>query len=76
MNGYWDCFEVDPEHYEKSAAAIHAYTAHEPPLNLSDFKCTILEQCSHSVKLNREEFKCIEKYRTNTKGLNRCKVTK
>ncbi len=75
MNGHRSSFDPDPIIHEKSAAALHAHTAHDPPLKLSDFKCGIVKRTSHAVNLDREEFKFIEKYRTNCKGLNRCKVS-
>ena len=74
MNGHRTYFKDDPKIYEKSAAALHAYTAHDPPLDLTDFKCAIVKQTSHAVQLDREEFRYIEKHKTNFKGLNRCKV--
>ena len=77
MNGHRDAFDNDPEIFEKSGAAQHAYLDHpelETPPQLKDFKLGVVKQVPSPMLLDREEFKPIERHRTNTKGLNRCRV--
>ena len=76
MNGHRNSFEPDQESYEKSAVATHAYTAHDPSLELSDYKCGILRRTSSPTNLDRVEHRHIEKYRTISRSINRCKVSK
>ena len=78
MNGHRDAFSEDPAIYEKSGAAQHAYLDHpelDTPPTLRDFRLFVAKHLSSPRGLDREEYKTIEKHRTNTKGLNRCRVT-
>ena len=47
MNGHRSSFHPEEEKYEKSAAAIHAYTEHDPPISFQDFKCGIVKKLHH-----------------------------
>ena len=59
--------------YEKSALALHAYEHHPDQFTIDIFKFAIMKSC-HPLRLNREEFRFIEKFNTNCSGINRCKV--
>ena len=70
-NGHRDYFnETD---YKKSALSLHAYEHHRDRMDMDIFNFAILKECNPR-QLNREEFRFIEKYKTNCFGLNRCKV--
>ena len=71
VNGHRACFKV--EERNKSALSIHAYEHHSDSFTIDNYKFAILKECNPRG-LNREEFRYIEKYRTNCLGLNRCKV--
>ena len=75
MNGHRASFDNDPNVFDGSAVATHAYTKHDPPLELTDFKCGVLKTLPSPLNLDREEFKLIERFRTNTRGINRCRVS-
>jgi len=71
INGHRSKFnELD---YEKSALALHAYEHHPDQFNIEIFKFAVIKSC-HPLRLNREEFRFIEKFNTNCSGINRCKV--
>ena len=76
MNGHRSSFSPSQDIFENSAVAEHAYTAHDPPLDLADYKCGILERCASPTNLDRSEHRQISKYRTISRGINRCKVSK
>ncbi len=70
INGHRSSFNEDD--YEKSALSLHAYKCHPDSFSLDIFKFAVVKSC-HPLRLNREEFKCIEKYNTNFSSINRCK---
>ncbi len=57
----------------KSALSLHVFENHPDDFSLDIYKFCIVKSV-HPLRLNREEFKYIEKYRTNCMGINRCKV--
>ena len=59
--------------YEKSALSLHAYESHPDHFNIDIFKFAVIKSC-HPLRLNREEFKFIDKFSTNRSGINRCQV--
>ena len=59
--------------YEKSALSLHAHDNHPDHFNINIYKFAVIKSC-HPLRLNREEFKFIEKYNTNRCGINRCQV--
>ena len=61
------------EDRNKSALSMHAYEHHRFRFSIDNYRFAILKECNPR-SLNREEFRFIEKYRTNCLGLNRCKV--
>ena len=71
INGHRNKF--NPVDYAESALALHAFTNHPDKFTIDIFKFCIAKAV-HPLRLNREEFKHIEKYRTNCMGINRCKV--
>ena len=71
VNGHRSCFNYEDRN--KSALSIHAFEHHGYSFSLDNYKFAILKECNPR-SLNREEFRFIEKYRTNCLGLNRCKV--
>ena len=64
------CFSE--EKWEDSALSMHSHNNHEEQFNLENFKITLVKKCSPQ-RIRREEFKCIDKYRTRTRGINRYK---
>ena len=61
------------EKYDKSALSMHAREAHQTSFSLNIFRVSVVSKVSPQ-RLRREEFRHIEKYRTNLLGLNRYKV--
>ena len=59
--------------HEDSALAHHSYQDHGLGVKMKDFVCAIVKKCKIR-QLDREEFKFIERFKTLTKGLNRCKI--
>ena len=72
-NGHRSKFNMDQ--YDKSALATHSYQSHGLLCKLKDFRCAVFKKTSF-INLDREEYKLCEKLRTNTMGLNRCKIVK
>lgn len=71
VNGHRSCF--NNEGYKKSALSLHAFDHHRDDFSLDNYKFAIVKECNPR-QLNREEFRFIEKFKTNCLGLNRCKV--
>ena len=71
VNGHRSCFKIEDRN--KSALSMHAFEHHEARFSIDNYKFAILKECDPR-SLNREEFKFIERFRTNCLGLNRCKV--
>ena len=55
--------------------SMHAKDKHGMQMDLKNFKITIVKKVSPQ-NLKREEFRHIEKYRTQIYGLNRYKTTR
>ena len=70
-NGHRTCFNT--EKYEKSALSMHAKEMHLSNISLEHFRIGLVKQVP-SRNIKREEFRYIDKFRTNTLGLNRYKV--
>lgn len=70
-SGHRSCF--NQEKWEKSALSMHAMEYHSLTPELHNFKVSIVSQVSPQ-RIRREEFKWVEKFRTNCLGLNRYKV--
>ena len=66
-SGHRSCFN-DAEKWDKSALSMHAKEVHQ----MDNFKISVVKQVSPQ-QLRRTEFKYIDKYKTNSLGLNRCK---
>ena len=73
MNGHRACFVLVEAKLEKSALSLHAFQKHPEAFSLSNFEVTILCQVG-PLALDRQESFFIEKFRTNTRGLNRMVV--
>ena len=71
MSGHREKFCM--EKYKKSALSWHAYDTHEGDLALTDYDIAVIKKVPPR-KLNREEFMFIDKFDTQTKGLNRYQV--
>ena len=71
FNGHRPCF--NEEDHEHSALSTHSKLCHNLSTNLNDFRVMIVSQVS-PMNLDREEHKFIEQFKTNTRGINRCKV--
>ena len=56
-----------------SALSMHAREVHQTTFSLDIFNIAVVSKVSPQ-RLRREEFRYIEKYRTNSLGLNRYKV--
>ena len=69
-SGHMGCFSGDK--WEKSALSMHAKEAHQMNFSLDSFSISVVKKVSPQ-QIRREEFKFIDKYRTNTYGLNRYK---
>ena len=61
------------EKWEKSALSMHAREVHQTHFSLDIFSVAVVKKVSPQ-QLRREEFKYIDKYRTNSMGLNRYKA--
>ena len=70
-SGHRGCF--NEEKWEKSALSMHAREVHQVDFSLDIFSISVVSKVSPQ-QLRREEYKYIDKYRTNTLGLNRYKV--
>ena len=70
-SGHRGCF--NDEKWEKSALSMHAKEAHQTQFSIDIFTVAVVKKVSPQ-RLRREEFKYIDKYRTNSLGLNRYKV--
>ena len=73
MNGHRACFTLVGSKWEKSALSLHAFEKHPEEFSLSNFEVTVLCQVG-TLALDRQESFFIEKFRTNTRGLNRMVV--
>ena len=71
INGHRSKFNMND--YLESALSLHAQDQHPDNFTLDIYKFCIVKSV-HPSRLNREEFKHIEKFRTNCIGINRCKV--
>ena len=69
-NGHRNCF--NDENWERSALSMHAKDVHQMNFSLDTFTISIVKKVSPQ-RIRREEFKYIDKYRTNFLGLNRYK---
>ena len=63
-SGHRSCFSEDK--WEKSALSIHAKEIHEINFSLKSFTISVVKKVSPQ-QIRREEFKFIDKYKTNTK---------
>ncbi len=70
-SGHRRCFNDDD--YLKSALSMHAKDKHSTQMDLKNFKISIVKKVSPQ-NIKREEFRFIEKYRTQTYGMNRYKT--
>ena len=70
-SGHRGCF--NGEKWEKSALSMHAREVHQTNFSLDIFKIAVVKKVSPQ-RLRREEYKFIDKYRTNSLGLNRYKA--
>lgn len=70
-NGHRGCF--NSEKWQKSALSMHAMDIHKTNFSLSNFEISIVRKVSPQ-QIRREEFRLIDKYRTNALGLNRYNV--
>ena len=61
------------EKFDKSALSMHAKEVHQMNFSLDIFRISVVSKVSPQ-QLRREEFRFVEKYRTNSLGLNRYKV--
>ena len=69
-SGHRNCF--NEEKWEKSALSMHARDVHQMTFSLTIFSISVVKKASPQ-QLRREEFKFIDKYKTNSLGLNRYK---
>ena len=67
--------DFTPEKFENSALSTHSFLVHNLSISLDDFKFMIVKKV-RPLELDREEFKLIEHFKTNTRGINRCKVAR
>ena len=70
-NGHRDCF--NSENFSKSALSMHARDEHTDDISLGNFEIAIVKQIPPR-NIKREEFRFIDKYRTQSLGMNRYKV--
>ena len=70
-SGHRGCF--NEEKWEKSALSMHAREVHQMNFSLDIFTIAVVKKVSPQ-RLRREEYKFIDKYRTNSLGLNRYKA--
>ena len=69
-SGHRGCFTQDK--WEKSALSMHAKEVHQINFSLNIFSISVVKKVSPQ-QIRREEFKFIDKYKTNSFGLNRYK---
>ena len=69
-NGHRSSFAEDK--WDKSALSMHAKDVHQSNFSLDIFSVAVVKKVSPQ-HLRREEFKFIDKFRTNSLGLNRYK---
>ena len=69
-SGHHGCFTEDK--LEKSALSMHAKDVHQTSFSLDIFSVAVIKKVSPQ-RLRQEEFKFIDKFRTNSLGLNRYK---
>ena len=69
-SGHRACFNF--EKFEKSALSMHAYEVHRDNFELDSFNIAVVKKVSPQ-QIRREEFRFIDKYQTNTFGINRYK---
>ena len=69
-SGHRGCF--DQEKWDKSALSMHAREVHQMQFSLDIFTVAVVKKVSPQ-RLRREEYKFVEKFRTNAMGLNRYK---
>ena len=69
-SGHRNCFSE--EKWEKSALSMHAKETHQMDFSLNLFTISLVKKVSPQ-QIRREEFKFIDKYKTNSRGLNRYK---
>ena len=70
-SGHRGCF--NNEKWEKSALSMHAKEVHHTTFSLNIFSIAVIKKVSPQ-RLRREEYRHIDKFKTNTLGLNRYKV--
>tara|TARA_Y100000296_G_scaffold59201_1_gene68282 strand:- start:211 stop:429 length:219 start_codon:yes stop_codon:yes gene_type:complete len=71
MSGHREKFNI--RKYKKSALSMHAYDIHGGDLSLKDFSIAVMKKVPPR-RLNREEYIFIDRFDTQTKGLNRYQV--
>ena len=71
MSGHREKFCI--RKYQKSALSMHAYDMHDGELTLEDFSIAVVKKVTPR-RLDREEHMFIDKFDTQTKGLNRYQV--
>ena len=71
MSGHREKFNIMK--YKKSALSMHAYDMHDGELSLEDFSIAVVKKVNPR-RLNREEHNFIDKFDTQTKGLNQYQV--
>ena len=69
-NGHRDCFSSG--NFSKSALSMHARDKHTNDISLENFEIAIVKQIPPR-NIRREEFRFIDKYRTQGLGMNRYK---
>ena len=70
-SGHRSCFNSEDK-WDKSALSMHAKDSHQMDFSLDIFNIAVVKKVSPQ-RIRREEFKFIDKYRTQTLGLNRYK---
>ena len=70
-SGHRGCF--NEKYWEKSALSMHARDVHQTRFSLEIFSIAVVKKVSPQ-QLRRAEYKYIDKYRTNSLGLNRYKA--
>ena len=70
-SGHRGCF--NEKYWEKSALSMHARDVHQTRFSLDIFTIAVVKKVSPQ-QLRRAEYKYIDKYRTNSLGLNRYKA--
>ena len=70
-NGHRVCFHNGD--FQKSALSMHSQELHPDNSNLENFEIAVIKRVNVR-NIKREEFRVIDKFRTNTLGLNRYKA--